>query len=326
MCDCQAFGFGVLSGKVRQDRFKPFDRRAAVVRQRTAIDVIRLLRDPSVVQFAEQHHFADRLLLASFEKTDALEIGGHEPPHERRLRLEIFLPRYDVHVREFDTLGDEVEEWVQAELLRRQRFFRAQNRRIDGSGFERHQARLRPADLKDGHVCRAQAQLPEREPHNEVGVAAKTADADLFTAQLLCAGDAAATYQDVWQDVRDAADDFEPRAPQICVEERWAAGLEEVKAFTNQRLCGKRTARDENQFEDEPVFAEDARVLSHIKRGGSVKAVEAHMQSRVLRRGGLRATAPESEDQDRLDGDPFHNIDLHHLRLNCPVCGCWSSQ
>ena len=160
--------------------------------------------------------------------------------------------------------------------------------------------------------------MPKRKPHNEVRVTAKAADADLFATQLLRAGDAAARYQDVGQDVGDAADDFEPCAPQVGVEERRAAGLEEVETLSYQRLRRKRTACDENHFERKPVLAEDAGVLSNIKRGGAVKTVEANMQSRGLSRRGLRAHPPESENQDCIDGDPFH-IDLHHLPINCSL-------
>jgi hypothetical protein len=67
--------------------------------------------------------------------------------------LEIFLPRHNVHVWEFDAFGDKIEQRVQAELLCRHRFFRAQDRSVDGPGFQRHQAGLGAADLENRHMA-----------------------------------------------------------------------------------------------------------------------------------------------------------------------------
>jgi hypothetical protein len=63
------------------------------------------------------------------------------------------------------------------------------------------------------------------------------------------------------------------------------------------------------------MFAEDTGVLRDVKRRGAVKAVEADVQSRRLRRGGLRAKTQESEDQNGMNSDPFH-IDLRHVTPN----------
>src|ERR1051325_622804 len=151
----------------------------------------------------------------------------------------------------------------------------------------------------------------EREADHEVGVAAETADADLFAAQLFRAGNAATRYQDVGQNIGNPRDDLEPRASHIRVQERRAAGLKQIEAFPDQRLRRKRTARDENQFQSETMFAEDAGVLSDVERRGAVKAVEADMQSGRLSRRGLRAKAPESENQNSMAGDPFHTRPPH---------------
>ena len=101
-------------------------------------------------------------------------------------------------------------------------------------------------------------------------------------------------------------DDFESCASQKGIEERRAAGLEEVETLPYQRLRRERTPGDENHFKRKPVFAEDAGILSDIKRGGAVKTVEANMQNRGLSRRKLRAHPPESRNQDCIDGDPFH--------------------
>ena len=96
------------------------------------------------------------------------------------------------------------------------------------------------------------------------------------------------------------ADNFESRAPHVGVQERRAAGLQEVETLPDQRLRGKRTACDENHFKRESVFAEDAGVLSDVKRGRAVKTVEADVQSRRLSRRGLHAQST------RKRGPRFH--------------------
>jgi hypothetical protein len=54
------------------------------------------------------------------------------------------------------------------------------------------------------------------------------------------------------------------------------------------------------------VLAKDAGVLSDVQRRGAVKAVEADVQSCELSRRGLRAHPQESEEQDGMEGKPFH--------------------
>ena len=115
-------------------------------------------------------------------------------------------------------------------------------------------------DEFDVGLC-IQAELFQRHPGRQLIGATVTRDADDFAFELSRRRNVRTGKESIRKAIVDAADDFHIGAFDEAVQENRRAGGNDVEAFRQQGLHGYRTAGDQDDFQFQGMFLQDAGFL-----------------------------------------------------------------
>src|SRR5215467_3207347 len=108
-------------------------------------------------------------------------VSTHEAPHDVRLRFKIVGPCRHAGMLVLDSFGDKVEQRIETELSAHQNQLRPEHGGVDGASFHSDHSRFLSNHLNDLDIpLWVEPQLCRRQFHDEVCVAAETADADFL--------------------------------------------------------------------------------------------------------------------------------------------------
>ncbi len=256
------FGFGVFFRQFVDCQLDSLQRRFAVVGEGAGAEVVVRLGELAVVGADRFHGFLDRVGAIGFIVTDRFDVGAQETPECIGIALQVIAACDHAGHLIVDLFLGEVEHWIHTGLLRHMADAGDQRCGVDAAGLERVDSSRRAAALDEFDVVPCiQAELFQRHPGRQLIGATVTRDADDFAFELSRRRYVRTGKERVRKAIVDAADDFHIGAFDEAVQENRRAGGNDVEAFRQQDLHGHRPAGDQDDFQFQVMFFQDAGFL-----------------------------------------------------------------